>query len=235
MEKILRKRTSVSSTILLKAYSINKYEICIVRLVLLLNNKGGCYMRIERVSDSQFTIFLTFDDLIERGFTKDDLWHDASSVQNLFSDMMYEASTELDFELEGMLLVQVHLMQAQGMHVIVTQKYENINWDEDFIEMKVTLDESEELIFSFMDFEDIIQVSAYLQTLSINGGQVYFMNDRYYMLLHDDDLQDINKEDVIAVMSEFSYPSIITSYRLKEYGKVIFRSDAAKQIINIFY
>lgn len=192
-------------------------------------------MRIERVSDSQFTIFLTFDDLIERGFTKDDLWHDASSVQNLFSDMMYEASSELDFELEGMLLVQVHLMQAQGMHVIVTQKYENIDWDEDFIEMKVTLDESKELIFSFSEFEDIIQVSAYLQAISIEGGQVYFMNGRYYMLLHDDNLQSMNKENIIAVMSEFSYPSIITSHRLKEYGKIIFSSDAVKQIINTFH
>lgn len=192
-------------------------------------------MRIERVSDSQFTIFLTFDDLIERGFTKDDLWHDASSVQNLFSDMMYEASSELDFELEGMLLVQVHLMQAQGMHVIVTQKYEDISWDEDFIEMKVTLDESKELIFSFEEFEDIIQVSSYLSAISIEGGQVYFMNDRYYMLLHDDNLQDKNKENIIAIMSEFSYPSIITSYRLKEYAKIIFSSNAVKQITNTFH
>src|SRR5690625_3224581 len=96
---------------------------------------GGCYMRIEQISDNQFTIFLSFEDLIERGFTKDDLWHDASSVQNLFSDMMYEASSELDFELEGMLLVQVHLMQAQGMHIIVTKNFENIDEDEDFIEM----------------------------------------------------------------------------------------------------
>src|SRR5690625_2854910 len=103
-------------------------------------------MRIERVSANQITIFLTFDDLVERGFTKDDIWHDASNVQSLFSDMMYEASTELGFELEGMLLIQVHLMQAQGMHIIVTQKFDEIDIDmdidEDFIEMKVTLDES---------------------------------------------------------------------------------------------
>src|SRR5690625_5840491 len=91
-------------------------------------------MRIERISDNQFTIFLTFEDLVERGFTKDDLWHDASSVQSLFSDMMYEASSELGFELEGMLRVQVHLMQAQGMHVIVTQDEEDMDLDEDFIE-----------------------------------------------------------------------------------------------------
>src|SRR5690625_675931 len=103
-------------------------------------------MRIERISENQFTIFLTFEDLVERGFTKNDLWHDALSVQNLFSDMMYEASSELGFELEGMLLVQVHLMQAQGMHIVVTQKFDEIDIDmdidEDFIEMKVTLDES---------------------------------------------------------------------------------------------
>lgn len=192
-------------------------------------------MRIERVSDDQFTIFLTFDDLVERGFTKDDLWHDASSVQSLFSDMMYEASSELGFELEGMLLVQVHIMQAQGMHVIVTQKFENISWDEDFIEMKVTLDESKELIFSFAEFEDVIQVSSNLSALSIKGGQVYFMDNRYYMLLNDNDLKNKNKEDIIAVMSEYSNPSIITSYRLKEYGKVIFEANAVNHIIRNFF
>lgn len=192
-------------------------------------------MRIERVSDSQFTIFLTFEDLIERGFTKEDLWQDASSVQDLFSDMMYEASSELGFELEGMLLVQVHLMQAQGMHVIVTQNFEDIGWDEDFIEMKVTLDESKELIFSFEEFEDVIQVSSYLSSLSIDEGQVYHMDGRYYMLLEDDHLKDKSKEDIIAIMSEFSQPSIITSYKLKEYGKVIYSSYAVDQIIKTFY
>lgn len=192
-------------------------------------------MRIERVSDSQFTIFLTFDDLIDRGFTKEDLWHDATNVRNLFSDMMYEASTELGFELEGVLLVQVHLMQAQGMHVVVTQKIENTSWEEDFIEMKVTLDESKEMIFSFKEFEDIIQVASYLSIINVDGGQVYYMNNRYYMLLHEDELTPINKENIIAIMSEFSSPSIITSHRLKEYGKVIMRKNAVNQIMEIFY
>lgn len=192
----------------------------------------GCYVRIERISDDQFTIFLTFEDLVERGFTKDDLWHDASNIQNLFSDMMYEASTELGFELEGMLLVQVHLMQAQGMHIVVTQRLEEIDMDmdDDFIEMKVTLDESKELMFSFDEFEDIIQVSSYLLASSIEGGQVYYMDDHYYMLLDDHDLIDKNRENIIAIMSEFSQPSILTTYRLKEYGKVIYESNAVKQI-----
>lgn len=192
-------------------------------------------MRIERLSDDQFTIFLTFDDLIERGFTTQELWNDVKNAGNLFSDMMYEASSELGIELEGMLLVHVHLMQAQGMHVYVTQKIEDTNWDEDFIEMKVTLDESNELIFSFQEFEDLIQVARYLANVSISGGKIYYMNDRYYILLEDMDLKMNYKENVIAILSEFSSPSIVTSARLIEYGKIIMDENAVRQIMEHFY
>jgi len=188
-------------------------------------------MRIERVSDSQFTIFLTFDDLIERGFTKEDLWQDAPSVRSLFSDMMNEASSELGFELEGMLLVQVNMMQAQGMHVVVTQKPKDLDWDDDeYIEMKVTLDESSELIYSFQEFESVIQVCSYLEARNIGGGQVYFMENLYYMMFAESDLNGENKEDMIAILSEFSSPSMVTSYRLEEYGKVIVDENAVKTI-----
>ncbi|MGM8365321.1 genetic competence negative regulator [Virgibacillus sp. W0181] len=191
-------------------------------------------MRIERVSDDQFTIFLTFDDLVERGFTRDDLWRDATNVKNLFSDMMYEASTELEFELEGLLLVHVHLMQAQGMHIIVTQKADPFDFDEEFIEMEVLLDESRELIFYFDDFEDVIKVSDHLYTRNIIDGQIYFFNNNYYVLLEQKDLKQ-NKEDIIAIMSEYSTPSIITSYRLKEYGKEIINARAIEKIVHYFH
>lgn len=190
-------------------------------------------MRIERVSDDQFTIFLTFEDLVERGFTREDLWHDATHVKNLFSDMMYEASTELGLELEGLLLVHVFLMQAQGMHIIVTQNADPLDFNNDFIEMEVMLDESKELIFCFEDFEDIIQVSACLKSLNICGGEIYLYNDHYYMILDHRQLER-KKEDVIAVMSEYSTPSIITSHRLKEYGKEIMSDHAIAYICRYF-
>ncbi len=191
-------------------------------------------MRIERVSPNQFTIFLTFDDLMDRGFTKDDLWYDASKIRNLFSDMMYEASSELDFELEGELVVQVHLMQAQGMHIMVTQEAKSLDWEEDYIEMKVTLDESTELNFSFVDFEHLIHVSPHLANLSIVGGKVFHMNDQYYFLLQESDLKGNNKDDIIAILSEYAAPSILTSHRLMEYGKPIFEKEAIQQLMDKF-
>jgi len=192
-------------------------------------------VRMERLSVNQFTIFLTFDDLIERGFTKDEIRYDASITQNLFSDMMHEASAELDFELGGMLFIQVYLMQAQGMHIIVTQNNESDDVDQEFINMKVTLDERMDLIFFFDDFEDIIRVSEKLDSFSIGGGEVYYFNDKYYMIMEETDFQAENKENIIAILAEFASPSFTTPYRLREYGKVIYPSEAIKQILQTFY
>ncbi|WP_226034661.1 genetic competence negative regulator [Aquibacillus saliphilus] len=192
-------------------------------------------MRLERLSTNQFKIFLTFDDLIERGLTKEDLWHDLPRVHQLFHDMMYEASDELGIELDGVLLVQVHLLQAQGMLVIVTQNNQREELeDEEYVEMKVTLDESRELIFSFSDFEDIIQVCSHLKDIGIFGGSVYHLNDTYYMQINDEEVEGYNREHIIAIMSEFATASILTSYRLKEYGKVIADGNAVNQIVQYF-
>ncbi|HLQ73732.1 MAG TPA: genetic competence negative regulator [Bacillota bacterium] len=191
-------------------------------------------MRIERISDKQFAIFLTFDDLVERGFTEDELWHDAQNVQDLFSDMMYEAYEELGLELAGMLLVQVRLMQAQGMHIVVTQEDETFDVDDEYVEMKVTLDESNEVIFSFDDFEHIISVCSYLQSMQLEQSDIYFLDGKYYMLIDESALVYRNKEDIIAIMSEFGSPSIVTSYRLKEYGDMIVEREAVQKINKYF-
>lgn len=200
----------------------------------LSQSKGGVLMRIERLSHHQFKIFLTFDDLIERGFDKKDLWIDHENLRDLFSEMMYEASDEIGFELYGSLLIQVHLMQAQGMHVTVTQKDGDFEIDEEFIEMKVTLDESKELIFAFDDFEDLISVAPYLSSLTVKDSEVFYFEHQYYMVIESENVTQAKKEDIIAIMAEFSKPSIITSHRLREYGNPIFQSHAIREILHYF-
>ncbi len=193
-------------------------------------------MRLEKLSHNKFKIFLTFDDLVERGITRDDLWYDLPRVHQLFHDMMYEATDELGIELFGMLSVQVHLLQAQGMLIVVTQSDQlDEDFDDDYIEMKVTLDESKEMIFAFESFEDIIQVSQHLHHLGVDGGDVHYFEDYYYMRLGEGTLKYQNREHMIAIMSEFASPSTITSHRLTEYGNPIFTELAVQQIINYFY
>ncbi|MCP3025831.1 genetic competence negative regulator [Halobacillus sp. A5] len=191
-------------------------------------------MRVERMSNEKFKIFLTFDDLLDRGLTKEELWSDLPRVHRVFSDMMYDAGVELGVELNGMLLVQVYLLQAQGMLVVVTKSKEEIDEDDGYIEMKVTLDESKEMIFAFDDFEDIIQAGLHLYALNVEEGDVYLYNDHYYMVLDDEAIFHLDIEQVIALLSEFSSASAVTSHRLIEYGQPIMKQNAVKTIKQYF-
>ncbi|MFZ0369177.1 MAG: genetic competence negative regulator [Halobacillus sp.] len=192
-------------------------------------------MRVERMTNEKFKIFLTFDDLLDRGLSKEELWSDLPRVHRIFSDMMYDAGIELGVELTGVLLVQVYLLQAQGMLIVVTKtEPTDMEDEEDYMEMKVTLDESKEMMFSFEDFEHVIQAGIHLHKLGVTGGNVYYYNDFYYMLLMDEDIIHLDIDQVIALLSEFASASSATSYRLAEYGKQIMKDNACRTIKNYF-
>ncbi|SFK01180.1 adapter protein MecA 1/2 [Halobacillus dabanensis] len=192
-------------------------------------------MRVERMTNEKFKIFLTFDDLMDRGLSREELWSDLPRVHRIFSDMMYDAGIELGVELSGVLLVQVYLLQAQGMLVVVTKtEPADIEEDDDYIEMKVTLDESNEMMFSFAEFEHVIRAGIQLNQLDVNGGSVYFYNEDYYMLLEDEDIAHLDQDQVIALMSEFASATAATSHRLIEYGKQIMDKDACRTIYKYF-
>ena len=70
-------------------------------------------MRLERLNYNKIKIFLTFDDLSERGLTKEDLWRNAPKVQQLFRDMMQEANKELGFEADIRLQLKYFLYKRK--------------------------------------------------------------------------------------------------------------------------
>ncbi|WP_449536779.1 genetic competence negative regulator [Ferdinandcohnia sp. Marseille-Q9671] len=193
-------------------------------------------MRLERLTYNKIKIFLTFDDLIDRGLTKDDLLSDSLKVHQLFRDMIEEASIELGFEADGPIAVEVYSLQAQGMVIIVTNAVGD-NEDEEFlddeyIEMQVTLDESKDIFYEFHTFEDVIQLSTRLNSISVEGGKLYSYKDYFYLLLEEN--AKTNTENVIAILAEFGNPATITKYRVHEYGKEIFNDHAMKDIYRIF-
>jgi len=83
-------------------------------------------MRLERLNGNKIKIFLTFDDLAERGISKDDLWRNLPKVQQLFRDMIMEADDELGFHADGPIEIEVFSLPAQGLVVIVSKR-----WDPD--------------------------------------------------------------------------------------------------------
>jgi adapter protein MecA 1/2 len=208
-----------------------------------LNGEGGSFMRLERLNQDKIRIFLTFDDLLERGINKEDIWHDIPKVHDLFNDMMDQAYQELAFEVSGPVAVEVFNLPAQGMVVIVTkgkgyfessqgEKDEDLN--DEFYELEVTLDESDDVMFSFKELDDIIQVAHKLQPFIEDGGKLYHYNDRYLLLFEDISLEESVYELIIAILSEFGEPSMTSKYVLDEYAKSVIKDQAIQTLCKHF-
>ncbi|MEI2328768.1 genetic competence negative regulator [Priestia megaterium] len=199
-------------------------------------------MRLERLNYNKLKVFLTYDDLKERGLTKEDLWTDTFKVKQLFREMIEQASQELNFEPTNSLSVEVFSLQAQGMVVFVTKQYEEETsygeFDEDefenFIEMQVMLDESEDMFFEFDSFEDVIQLTKRMSNFYDTDSVLYSFEKRFYVLLDYHMLSPAEVGNMIAVLAEYGNPSTITKHRVNEYGKMLVEKRALEYINSVF-
>ncbi|SFF95136.1 genetic competence negative regulator [Sporolactobacillus nakayamae] len=200
-------------------------------------------MRLERLNSDRIKIFLTFDDLKERGITKEDMWHDLPRVEKLFRDMMLEADDELGFEASGPIDVEVFSLPAQGMVVIVSKgrnehrddTEDDFEDDDDFIQMQVTLDESKDVLYQFEQLDDVIALSKTLHDLGIRAGSLFLFENKYYIHFDEHHLSDdSNLETLVAILAEYGNTSTITIYRLEEYGKCLMKDAAIADLYRYF-
>ncbi|WNQ09313.1 genetic competence negative regulator [Paenibacillus aurantius] len=199
-------------------------------------------MKIERLSTDKIRIFLTFDDLTERGIQKEDMWREIPKVHELFSEMMEQAYSELGFDATGPLAVEVFALPAQGMVVIVTRgkmnsrQDEAIDEDEDVYEMEVTLEQTDVISYAFRDFEDLLRMAKVIQPLLTDGGVLYSYKDRWILVLDPGDLEesDSRYQAQIAVLSEFGEATSVTPAVLEEYGKVVIAENAVPVLCTHF-
>ncbi|AEI41311.1 genetic competence negative regulator [Paenibacillus mucilaginosus] len=193
-------------------------------------------MKMERLSQDKIRIFLTFDDLTERGIHKDDMWREIPKVHELFSEMMDQAYMELGFDATGPLAVEVLAMPAQGMMVIVTRGKMNLTHGDDTLEdemeevyeLEVTMDETDQITYAFHDFEDLLRMAKVINPLLIDGGTLYSFKNKWILLLDAVDMEEKRLQSIVAVLSEFGESTSVTQAMLEEYGKTVIESDAVK-------
>ncbi|NBD22613.1 genetic competence negative regulator [Paenibacillus glycinis] len=201
-------------------------------------------MKIERLNQDKIRIFLTFDDLLERGIQKEDMWREIPKVHELFSEMMDQAYSELGFDASGPLAVEVFALPAQGMVVIVTrgkvngksdeQLHEEEN-DEDVYEMEVTLEQSDIVLYAFRDIEDVISVCKQLKAVDlIEDGRLYAYNGKYMLAFEPVGIELPRYHAIIALLAEYGEATSITTAVLEEYGKVVMPANAVLEICTHF-
>lgn len=190
-------------------------------------------MKIERLSHDKIRIFLTYDDLTERGIHKDDIWNEIPKVHELFSDLMDHAYMELGFDATGPLAVEVFAMPAQGMVVIVTKGKDHDDHSDDYLEdvddiyeMEVTLEESDLISYTFFDFEDVIALAKRIGPQYTDDGTLYKYQDQWVLQLEYDASDERRYDNLIAVLSEYGEPNSYTEAVLREYGTVVIPEGA---------
>lgn len=196
-------------------------------------------MKIERLSPDKIRIFLTFDDLVERGIQKDDIWREIPKVHELFSEMMDQAYSELGFDATGPLAVEVFALPVQGMVIIVTRgkmshqhlrgelDADSYDIDEEVYEMEVTLEQSDLISYVFTDFEHLLSAAKVVsQYVPENGGSLFSYKEKWYLQVEPHEMEDKDYNTLISVLSEFGDATSVTPAVLEEYGKLIIAEDA---------
>lgn len=201
-------------------------------------------MRIERIGQDKIRIFLTFDDLSERGIQKEDMWQEIPKVHDLFTEMMDQAYNEVGFDATGPLAVEVFALPAQGMVVIVTRgKYDHNHGigthyedelPDEIYEMEVTLEQSDTILYSFDDFEVLIEAAHVLRPMLTEAGRLYKYNGKWILQLEPDELEAGRHPAVIAVLAEFGEATSVTPAMLEEYGKRVMADNAVGIICDNF-
>ncbi|SER45193.1 adaptor protein MecA [Salipaludibacillus aurantiacus] len=193
-------------------------------------------MRLERLAYDKMKIFLTYEDLEKRGITTDKTWAEVPVIDEMFQDMITEASEELNFDPDGPVVVEVFSIPAQGLVIIVTKTEESLDdFEEPVIEWQIGLDQPEEaLIFEFSDIEHVIQLSKVLHCQQISEGALYHYKGSYFLKFEKEDFLPEYRKILTSVIREYANKSEISPYVLEEYGKIIFNSMAVKNLNNYF-
>ncbi|WP_110113381.1 adaptor protein MecA [Bacillus sp. CGMCC 1.16541] len=221
-------------------------------------------MEIERINDNTVKFYVTYVDIEERGFDRNEIWFNRERSEELFWEMMDEIHQEEEFIAEGPLWIQVQALE-KGIEVIVTraqlskdgQKFEvpisenkkiDIPVDEklealldpqlsndDSKEDEELDDESLQFVVRFQDFEDLISLSHRIQLEEITN-EVYHFQGKYYLYVEFLEEHDETQDldDVLSIILEYGHESAVTHARLEEYGKEIMKDNALKQVKHYF-
>lgn len=219
-------------------------------------------MEIERINENTIKFYISYIDIENRGFQKEEIWYNRERGEQLFWQMMEELNYKEDFSFEGPLWIQVQALE-KGLEVIVTRAQLSANGesvelpidDDKTIEVPIeekveqmfdqNLTKQEELIHEevmwmvvrFAEFEDVIQLShAFNASNDYIVESLYHYKDKYFLCIEfmEEMFNEEEQEDIICQILEYSTESDESIHVIEEYGKTIFADHALTEAKKYF-
>src|SRR5690554_666101 len=151
-------------------------------------------MKFKRLSDDKVQIIISSEDLEKRDVKKWDLMPSSPRAQELFQEMLDQAYEECGFEVdsETQLMVEAYPMTTDSLVITLTKVKHRDSLDTDYEDDEDLYDEmdeeeiaelaSDELIYLFKDFEDVVQLSKHLQDDYQEQCSMYKLGKVYYLV-----------------------------------------------------
>ncbi|MFB7641124.1 adaptor protein MecA [Peribacillus butanolivorans] len=221
-------------------------------------------MEIERINDDTVKFYISYIDIEERGFDREEIWYSRERSEELFWEMMDEVHQEEEFMIEGPLWIQVQALE-KGLEVLVTkaqlakdgQKLElplsedklndlNVSEKMDTLlgqhfhdkdeESGITFEDGMiEFITIFEDFEDVISLSK-RHGLDSWTTKLYVYQNKYYLYIEfsEAEIDEEEIDNILSLLLEYSQESPITVHMLDEYGKIVIENDVFATVDKYF-
>ncbi|CDQ40640.1 MULTISPECIES: adaptor protein MecA [Virgibacillus] len=189
-------------------------------------------MEIERINENTIKFYISYIDIEDRGFEREEIWYNRERSEQLFWQMMDEVNYKEDFNVEGPLWIQVQALE-KGLEIIVTKAQiskngENIELQtedgntvdfpvdkkiENMLEDKFGKHDDEEteqedeedklwIIADFSDFEDVIQLSHYFRENHEGTKETLYHYNDKYYLYMEFSEEELDEKEQEDIISK---------------------------------
>ncbi|ATP39122.1 adaptor protein MecA [Solibacillus sp. R5-41] len=215
-------------------------------------------MDIERINENTLKLFITYSDIEDRGYSREEIWYNRAKGEELFWDVIGEVNTEDYFDLEGPIWIHINASEV-GLEVVVTRA--SVNNDSDASSMVGPFEESHDIAdqltdmeealfnslgksskdeepienarFRFKDIDELVPLARRASLFGVKSA-LYQCEGYYYLFVDLFDLDQQEAKNIIALCSEYLSASKMTIHRLVEYGEVIIPEDCFETVTTYF-
>lgn len=216
-------------------------------------------MDIERINENTLKLFITYSDIEDRGYSREEIWYNRSKGEELFWDVISEVNTEDYFDLDGPIWIHINASEI-GLEVVVTRANggsdaETVNLLQNFEENRDITDqlngmeealyntlgkegkEEAEIVdarFRFKDIDEIIPLAKRAVAFGLPSS-LYKFENYYYLFVDFQHIENYEEvKNMMALFKEYLPVSQMTVHRLREYGEVIMAEDCFETVITYF-
>ncbi|MGG3888323.1 adaptor protein MecA [Metabacillus fastidiosus] len=144
-------------------------------------------MEIERINENTVKFYISYLDIEERGFDRDEIWYNRERSEELFWEMMDEVHDEEEFIVEGPLWIQVQALD-KGLEVIVTKA--QLSKDGQKLELQISDDKVKELPVD-ENIENLLDHHFNKSNEASDGDSVEEFEKQLQFVIKFDDLENV--------------------------------------------